>query len=81
MFGAGLLNADAACEFWPRGRCAEGYREPVASAVPALLLSGELDPVTPPSWGEDARRTLTHSLHVVVPGMGHGALGTGCGAR
>jgi len=66
------------CEFWPRGTVPEGYREPVKSDVPVLLLSGELDPVTPPSWAEDAKKTLTHSLHVVLPGVGHGTSSIGC---
>ena len=66
------------CDFWPRGRVPEGYREPVTSDVPVLLLSGELDPVTPPAWAEDARKTLPHSLHVVLPGVGHGTSSIGC---
>jgi len=68
----------AACSAWPRGAVAEGHREPVRSEAPALLLSGELDPVTPPSWAEDAARTLPRSKHVVVPGVGHGVTASGC---
>jgi fermentation-respiration switch protein FrsA (DUF1100 family) len=56
----------------------KGYLTPVSSDVPVLLLSGELDPVTPPSWGEEAARHLPHSLHVTVPGVGHNTLGAGC---
>jgi pimeloyl-ACP methyl ester carboxylesterase len=67
-----------ACSVWPRGPLPQGYREPVRSEVPVLLLSGELDPVTPPSWGEEAARTLPHSLHVVVPAVGHNTLGDAC---
>ena len=66
------------CEFWPRGELPAGYREPVKSDVPVLLLSGELDPVTPPAWAEEAKRTLTNSLHVALPGVGHGASVIGC---
>jgi pimeloyl-ACP methyl ester carboxylesterase len=66
------------CAFWPRGELPKDYREPVKSDVPVLLLSGELDPVTPPSWAEEARRTLTNSLHVTLPGVGHGAYSVGC---
>ncbi|XXF78771.1 alpha/beta hydrolase [Myxococcaceae bacterium GXIMD 01537] len=74
----GTRNTLRACAVWPKGRVPEGYREPVTSPVPTLLLSGELDPVTPPSWAEDAKRTLSRSLHVVVPGVGHNTLGIGC---
>ncbi|MCP3139747.1 alpha/beta hydrolase [Pyxidicoccus xibeiensis] len=66
------------CRDWPRAALPPGYREPVASDVPTLLLSGELDPVTPPAWAEDAKRTLSKSLHVVVPGVGHNTLGADC---
>lgn len=68
----------AVCEGWPRATLPQGYREPVASNVPTLLLSGELDPVTPPAWAEEAKRTLSRSLHVVVPGVGHNTLGADC---
>jgi hypothetical protein len=49
--------------------------------VPLLLLSGDLDPVTPPTWAEQVRATLSQSRHIVVPGTGHGAIQTGCGLR
>jgi pimeloyl-ACP methyl ester carboxylesterase len=76
--GNGARNLMKACAAWPRGSVPEGYRQPVTSSVPTLLLSGELDPVTPPSWAEDARQTLSRSLHVVVPGVGHNTFGIGC---
>ncbi|UQA63335.1 alpha/beta hydrolase [Polyangium aurulentum] len=66
------------CRVWPRGTVPEGYRTPVASALPTLLLSGELDPVTPPSWGEEAKKTLSNSLHVTVPGVGHNTAMVDC---
>ena len=69
------------CEMWPRGPVPANYYEPVTSDVPVLIMSGELDPVTPPSWGETVLQHLRNAKHVVVPGTGHGALGTACGAR
>jgi pimeloyl-ACP methyl ester carboxylesterase len=66
------------CRLWPRAGLPEAYRAPVRSDKPVLLLSGELDPVTPPSWAEEAAKTLPNSLQVVVPGVGHGATGEGC---
>ncbi len=56
-------------------------KEPVSSDVPVLLLSGEADPVTPPANGEQAAKTLTNSLHLVVPEMGHGQFYRGCMPR
>ena len=39
--------------------------------MPTLVLSGTLDPVTPPRWGAETARHLPNSLHLVVPGA-HG---------
>ena len=66
------------CGFWPRGAVTDDYREPVRSDVPALVLSGELDPVTPPRWGERVLEGLENALHVVVPGVAHGTSVRGC---
>ena len=60
----------AACSVWPRGKIPKDYFAPFRSEVPALLISGNLDPVTPPKWGDETRKTFPHSLHIVVPG-GH----------
>jgi pimeloyl-ACP methyl ester carboxylesterase len=44
---------------------------PVTSAVPTLVVAGEYDPATPPSWGLRAVRTLANGRLVEVPGHGH----------
>ncbi len=67
-----------ACSVWPRGELPPDYREPVRSGAPVLLLSGELDPVTPPRWGDHAAATLENARHLVVPGAAHGTLMVGC---
>jgi pimeloyl-ACP methyl ester carboxylesterase len=36
------------CDFWPKGKVDPSYYENAPSDLPALILSGELDPVTPP---------------------------------
>ena len=76
--GKWLLDLKAQCESWPAARLPEAYFEPVVSDVPSLLLSGNLDPVTPPSWGELVAQSLPQSRHVVVPGAGHGTTPLGC---
>ena len=63
------------CEVWPYARLDASFWEPVASDVPALLLSGSRDPVTPPSGAERVARHLPNSLHLVVEGAGHGVGG------
>jgi pimeloyl-ACP methyl ester carboxylesterase len=66
-----LLQQRRACSLWPRGAVPAGFQESVKSPVPALLLSGEWDPVTPPEQGARTAADLPNSLHVVVPHSGH----------
>lgn len=61
----------AACSVWPKGKVPAGYYRPPVSRVPVLLVSGHLDPVTPPEWGEVALRRFPNGTHVVVPGGTH----------
>jgi pimeloyl-ACP methyl ester carboxylesterase len=42
------------------------------------MLSGELDPVTPPEWAKLAALHLPNSVQVVVPGATHGVSTYGC---
>jgi len=82
LFGKYVMTMQSrACSFWPRGKVDASFYEPVTSAVPALVMSGEIDPVTPPTWGEQTAATLSNSKHVVMPGTGHTAGSTGCGQR
>jgi pimeloyl-ACP methyl ester carboxylesterase len=69
-----LQQQREACTLWPRSTIPSNYSDPVRSTAPVLILTGEWDPVTPPSNGEAVARNLVNSLHVVVP---HGAHGFG----
>ncbi len=71
----------AACEAWPHGAAPEGFTAPLRSDVPVLLLSGELDPVTPPRYAERVLQGLPNGRHLVVRGQGHGTLSLGCMPR
>ena len=71
----------AACSAWPHGQRPEGFTAPLRSDIPALLLSGELDPVTPPRFGEQVLQGLGKGRHLVLKGQGHGNLGSGCMPR
>ncbi|WP_158598044.1 alpha/beta hydrolase [Noviherbaspirillum saxi] len=64
------------CSVWPKTTLPDSYTHTVALPVPALILSGIQDPVTPTEWGEEVRKILPNSLHIVVPG-GH-IVGGGC---
>lgn len=59
-------------------RLAEGYFSPGTVHAPTLLLSGQLDPVTPPRWATRVSARLPRSAHVVVPAAGHGAILADC---
>ena len=80
VFGLHLLRGQLkACELWPRGTIDDAYFDPVTSDVPALVLSGDLDPVTPPGWGESVAKHLRNARHITVPATGHGVISTPCG--
>jgi pimeloyl-ACP methyl ester carboxylesterase len=55
-----------ACGFIPHAILSSGYREPIISEVPVLLVSGFLDPATPPENGEIVAKNLPNSRHLVV---------------
>lgn len=63
------------CAAWPGGTAPARENAPVVSAVPALLLTGVYDPVTPPAYGESAALTLSQGHHVLFPADGHGVEG------
>ncbi|HTV98452.1 MAG TPA: alpha/beta hydrolase [Steroidobacteraceae bacterium] len=69
------------CRVWPRGPVDADLHEPLHSAVPTLLLSGEADPVTPPAGAERVARGLLRYRHLVLRGEGHGQVATGCVPR
>ncbi|HEU4851911.1 MAG TPA: alpha/beta fold hydrolase [Telluria sp.] len=49
--------------------------------VPVLMLSGALDPVTPPRRAESAARHMSKVQHFVVANAGHGISPLGCAPR
>ncbi len=66
------------CQDWPRGTVFDDQHKSPVSSVPVLILSGELDPVTPPRFGEQAAQHLSNKRHIVVPGQGHNVIQAGC---
>jgi pimeloyl-ACP methyl ester carboxylesterase len=75
------IDFAAVCAAWPQGNVSAGFRTPVQSNVPVLILSGEADPITPPYHAEKAAQTLGNDLHLVFAGMGHGNLASRCVAN
>ncbi|MBM76522.1 MAG: hypothetical protein CMK59_14035 [Proteobacteria bacterium] len=76
----GLLLADfeQICSGWPTYTAKAPA--PISSTVPALLLSGNLDPVTPPTRAEGVAKRFENSVHLIAPGLAHGVGLNPCGA-
>lgn len=60
-----------ACAEWPQAKVPASFLNPVKSNIPVLLISGEIDPVTPPWLAEGAARYLANSRHVVIRNATH----------
>ena len=74
-------RALAVCDVWPKGSAPADAAKPVRSAMPVLILSGALDPVTPPANGAEVAKTLPSSRHIVARGYGHIVSPHACGPR
>ncbi|PZP63745.1 MAG: alpha/beta hydrolase [Pseudoxanthomonas spadix] len=68
----------AQCAVWPKGTRAANFRKPLSTDVPALLLSGQFDPVTPPRYGAEVAKSLPNARHLVLKGQGHNVIAVGC---
>ena len=79
-FGDGQLQLyRRVCAEWPRGEVPAAFYTVPASPAPVLLLSGGLDPATPPRHAERVAAALgANARHVVVDNAGHGLLSLGC---
>jgi len=60
-----------ACPLWPQYRPQASFYQPVTADIPTLILSGELDPVTPPSNGDISASTLPNSHHIIIDNASH----------
>jgi pimeloyl-ACP methyl ester carboxylesterase len=67
-----LEGVQTYCEAWGVERSDPVEDEPVVSDLPALILSGQYDPGTPPENGLVTAETLSNSYFVEVPNAGHG---------
>ena len=67
------------CDGWPQATVPAAFYQVPAAKVPVLVLSGGLDPVTPPRHGQRVAQALgPQARHVVVPQAGHGVMLQGC---
>ena len=55
------------CENWPFAATPIEVKDPVTSDIPALILQGAYDNITPITMGRRADRELENGTYVVVP--------------
>jgi hypothetical protein len=65
------------CAAWHTDELGDAVDAPVVSDVPALVLSGAFDPITPPHFAATAAETLRQSYVFTFPNGGHGSLASG----
>ena len=79
--GLSLQGFKRVCDHWPTYKINSAFEQPVISDIPTLILSGRLDPVTPPSNGETVHSNLSNSAHIVVENTAHIVAGNGCSGK
>jgi pimeloyl-ACP methyl ester carboxylesterase len=65
-------GAVALCETWGTPPADPIEKQAVRSNIPALILGGAHDPITPPPYGALAAETLSNSYFFEFPASGHG---------
>ncbi len=73
-----LEAIDTICSVWPAGIVDDGFKAPLATTIPVLLLSGDADPITPPRYADLAAVDLGNARHLIGKGQGHGQIAVGC---
>ncbi|CAN5435667.1 hypothetical protein BH09CHL1_BH09CHL1_19960 [soil metagenome] len=74
---SGLASANqiaAVCSVWPSCESSPIETAVVESDIPTLVLSGDYDVQTPPSWNALAMEGLTNAQLVEFPQSGHGVI-------
>jgi len=59
------------CPSWPQYRPSDAFYQTVTADIPTLILSGNLDPVTPPSYGEYSAKSLPNNHHIIIENAAH----------
>ncbi|MBI3451291.1 MAG: alpha/beta hydrolase [Rhodospirillales bacterium] len=72
---ADSLPPFAACATWPVPGADPAEKQLVRSAVPALILAGTFDPITPPAYGCQTATGLVNSHFFEFLSIGHDLLG------
>jgi pimeloyl-ACP methyl ester carboxylesterase len=65
------------CETWGSGMPNAYENQPTRSDIPALILAGQFDPITPPAWGELTAQSLSQVYYYKFPNAGHWVMRSG----
>jgi pimeloyl-ACP methyl ester carboxylesterase len=71
FYPASVQPLFATCREWPVAPPDPRENLPVLSDLPALILAGGHDPITPPEWGRVVAQDLSHVYYHEFPGHGH----------
>lgn len=82
---AGRLDPEAAAEFsyfslcddWPVEKADPAIKTSLVSDIPTLVLAGEFDPITPPTYARLVASHLSNAYLFEFRGIGHGVMGSG----
>ncbi len=79
-FGGAFASLyDETCPTIARGNVPDAFYTVPSAPAATLVMSGGLDPVTPPRHGARVAEALgVKARHVVVPNAGHGVMAIGC---
>jgi hypothetical protein len=61
-----LARQKEACSDWPASKPDGEHLSPVWTKAVVLMISGRLDPVTPPDWADETARQLPNARNVVT---------------
>ncbi|MBA6389610.1 alpha/beta fold hydrolase [Colwellia sp. BRX10-3] len=79
--GMSLVMVGKACAAWPTYQPSADFYQTVTADIPTLIMSGELDPVTPASNGEKSHVNLPNSHHIISKNNAHIVASTTCGIK
>ncbi|MCA9922216.1 MAG: alpha/beta fold hydrolase [Anaerolineales bacterium] len=75
-----LENDAANCDAWQVEPADPMENEPVISSIPTLILTGDYDPITPPTFAQETAEYLSHDYYFEFEGQSHSILSSSsCG--
>lgn len=67
----GAAVAPEVCKIWRVPKRPMQEKVATTASVPTLVIAGQFDHLTPPSWGEEVVSTLNNSYLAIIPHGGH----------